>query len=80
MVKASVGNVATCAMLDEREGKYWTSAPLVDVQNVLEELDDRGEKLRRAQAKLKEIQAIVTVAIAQGEDISALKILETISG
>ena len=49
MVKASVGNVKTCLMLDEDSGAHWTSAPAADVHNVVDEL----ARLQAVEARIK---------------------------
>jgi uncharacterized protein YciI len=38
VLKSSVANVTACVDVDEREDRWLTEAPVVDVRNVLEEL------------------------------------------
>jgi hypothetical protein len=58
MVKASAGNLRTFVRLDEGQGKYWTSAPVPDVKNVLQEL-----------ARLQDVEKRLVATIERKEQV-----------
>lgn len=69
MVKASAGNLRTFVWLDEGKGKYWTSAPVPDVKNVLKELARLQDVETRILEKIDELETQRGLALGFAMDL-----------